>query len=205
MSVQSVADAKKLIATETIESLVVEVNTDIIDDYCDIHQLHQMQSKMQIIAVVANYSDTLSKKLQEIGVSEILIKNETFYVAVPNIIKGNLARKVNKVETSKIDTQLKHSDYVQMTSRTFAHEINNPLMSILGLTELILDDKSRYDQELVKKIKVIQKSALRIQETTHRLTNISTPVYEKTAYGLIINPQKSKIRTKTLVKLDETE
>ncbi len=65
MSVQSVSDAKKLIEIETIESLIIEVNADIVSECCGIHQLHNLRPKMQIIAVVANYSLCTCKEMTD--------------------------------------------------------------------------------------------------------------------------------------------
>lgn len=56
------------------------------------------------------------------------------------------------------------------------HEINNPLCSILGYTQLILMEGERLDPEVVEKLRGIETQILRIQEVADRLGRIRRPV-----------------------------
>ena len=64
---------------------------------------------------------------------------------------------------------------------TVNHEINNPLTSIIGLSEILeLSSATLTPQKLQDAIKAILKEAKRIQDITGRLTRISSS--ESTEY-----------------------
>lgn len=56
------------------------------------------------------------------------------------------------------------------------HEINNPLTAVLGNTQLLLLKKDSLPDDIVSKIKTIEKSAIRIREVTQKLMTIVEPV-----------------------------
>jgi PAS domain S-box-containing protein len=55
----------------------------------------------------------------------------------------------------------------------FAHELNNPLTSILGLTELLLEDQ--HDEKVTKHLTMLQQQARRSAEIVQNLTYFSRP------------------------------
>ena len=55
----------------------------------------------------------------------------------------------------------------------FAHELNNPLTSILGLTELLLEDQ--HDEQVNKHLTMLQQQARRSAEIVQNLTYFSRP------------------------------
>ncbi len=55
----------------------------------------------------------------------------------------------------------------------FAHELNNPLTSILGLTELLLEDQK--DMPSQKQLTMLQQQGRRAAEIVHNLTYFSRP------------------------------
>jgi GAF domain-containing protein len=61
------------------------------------------------------------------------------------------------------------------TAVTINHEINNPLMAILGNTQLLLLRRESLEPELVEKLKLIEKSCLRIQTVTQKLMAMAEP------------------------------
>ncbi len=70
------------------------------------------------------------------------------------------------------------------TAVTVNHEINSPLTAILGNVQLLLRDRDDLDKELVTKLKTIEQSAERIQETTHRLLRVTAPRTIQYAEGI---------------------
>jgi len=56
------------------------------------------------------------------------------------------------------------------------HEINNPLCSILGNTQLILMDRDKLDPETVDKLRNIEREIARIEKVAKRLPRITRPV-----------------------------
>ncbi|MBD3257010.1 hypothetical protein GF377_01160 [candidate division GN15 bacterium] len=62
---------------------------------------------------------------------------------------------------------------VGTTVRTLAHEVNNPLMTILGTTELLLDKDDSLTPQQREKVTMIRESASRIRATLSELANLS--------------------------------
>jgi two-component system NtrC family sensor kinase len=52
------------------------------------------------------------------------------------------------------------------------HEINNPLTTVIGNAELLLDQEEQGDKDMRKRIEVILQNALRIAEIVKRLEGI---------------------------------
>jgi PAS domain S-box-containing protein len=62
------------------------------------------------------------------------------------------------------------------TAVSFNHEINNPLCSILGYTQLLLMERDRLEPEVVRKLEGIEEQIVRIQEVAGRMSRITRPV-----------------------------
>ncbi len=64
------------------------------------------------------------------------------------------------------------------------HEINNPLTAVLGNTQLLLMRQNQLTEDVIAKIKVIEKSALRIRQVTQKLMTVIEPVTTSYTNGL---------------------
>jgi len=79
------------------------------------------------------------------------------------------------------------------TTVTVNHEINNPLTAILGNTQLMLMSREKLPADIVVKLETIERSAIKIRETTTKLMSIIDPVTTAYASGLeMIDIEKSK-------------
>ena len=79
------------------------------------------------------------------------------------------------------------------TAVTINHEINNPLTAILGHAQLLLMSKDKLPADVVAKLETIERSAIKIRETTSKLMAIIEPVTTPYASGLeMIDIEKSK-------------
>ncbi len=63
------------------------------------------------------------------------------------------------------------------------HEINNPLCSILGNTQLLLMDRDKLDPETVEKLRNIEREIARIEKVAKRLPRITRPVVREYVGG----------------------
>jgi K+-sensing histidine kinase KdpD len=59
------------------------------------------------------------------------------------------------------------------TVATVSHEINNPLTAVLGNVQLLLMKGEGLNDDIARKLKVIEESALRIRDVTQKLMNIT--------------------------------
>jgi CheY-like chemotaxis protein len=131
------------------------------------------------------------------GADEYVVKDSSFHQAIPRLL-GDVYRQYERAQ-EKEQQDVKHrreeqAELIRITAGTLYHEINNPLMTILGMCELILNNGYERDQEIIKKVKTIKKSAQRIQSALVRLSSISKPTVKETACGSLIDPQKSRVR-----------
>jgi signal transduction histidine kinase len=94
--------------------------------------------------------------------------------------------------TASVDSGPAQAKMIRTAAGTLAHEINNPLMAILGISELILNDTKGRHPDVAHKVTMIRRSAERIESTLKRLARISEPVYRQTASGAIIDPEQSQ-------------
>ena len=82
---------------------------------------------------------------------------------------------------------------INITANTLAHEINNPLMTILGMSELLLGGAVQdCDPAVRDKLVVIQESARRIEEALNQLGNLSAPTLRDTPAGSLIKTNSAK-------------
>ena len=144
------------------------------------------------------------------GADEYVVKDSTFHQAIPRLLRDVYYRYMAAAqEKEQPDVKLQQkadAKLIRITTGTLYHEINNPLMTILGLCELILNNGYERDQEIIKKVKGIKKSAQRIQSALSRLSSISKPCIKETACGSLIDPQKSRVqRNQTVVTVSPIE
>ena len=85
---------------------------------------------------------------------------------------------------------------INETAVSFNHEINNPLCSILGNTQLVLMEKG-LDGAVVEKLKRIEKDITRIQRIAGKLARITRPVLREYVSGRnMIDLERSEITSK---------
>ncbi len=63
---------------------------------------------------------------------------------------------------------------IKETAATVNHEINNPLTAVLGNIQLLLMRSDELDESLLRKLKIVEESALRIRDVTRKLMNITS-------------------------------
>jgi signal transduction histidine kinase len=81
---------------------------------------------------------------------------------------------------------------VALTVSTLAHEVNNPLMAILGTSELLLGANAGLSDGQREKVRMIQESAQRIQVTLTELANLRHAEIRPTPVGPMLRPTSSR-------------
>lgn len=90
------------------------------------------------------------------------------------IVIGSDISEIKRLENMLIEKE-KLATFTE-TAIAVNHEINNPLMPILGNLQLLMADKTRFDEQTYSRLKAIQRNALRIQQITNKLRKIRQPV-----------------------------
>lgn len=73
---------------------------------------------------------------------------------------------------------------VTETAVSINHEINNPLCSIMGNTDLLLRKAGGGDEDVQRKLRSIERESLRIKDITKKLANLANVVLTDYAGGV---------------------
>jgi len=84
------------------------------------------------------------------------------------------ARDKERLERELIQAERKAA--ILQTAIAVNHEINNPLGVILGNAELLLSQLKDADEDVVRKLKIIEEQCIRIKQITQKLANLTDPV-----------------------------
>jgi hypothetical protein len=106
---------------------------------------------------------------------------------------GYLAKSFEKLKVDfKKLVKSERAAAITETTVTINHEINNPLTAILGNTQLMLMSRDKFPADVITKLETIERSAIKIRETTTKLMSIIDPVTMPYASGLeMIDIEKS--------------
>lgn len=99
---------------------------------------------------------------------------------------GILLIAVDVREVKRLQAQLLDAERLAAITETaisINHEINNPLCSILGNTQLILMTKEKLDKKTIRKLQSIEKEIMRIQKIARKLSEITRPVLKEYVSG----------------------
>ena len=176
---------------------IIIIDHNLSSDFdCDfIKKVTKNESESSFIVLTEDCSEQNVRFLKKIGIDRLLKNDDSAYVAIPRLVKEIIGQKLitKKKENISRSEDNVYSDIINIAVGTLSHEINNPLMTILGTAELILEDSLRIDNELINKIKVIHKSALRVQKSLYKLKKVSNPKVRETYSGKLIDIDRSQI------------
>lgn len=178
--VETLSQAEVAISKECFDFLII----DLIDD-SEIEAVERLAEKLKNCPVlVLSESSKLTSNLQKIIFVE---KNSATHQELPDIIRYRLKAQLihyrRELEKQKESIQKQDSELIRITTGTLSHQINNPLMTIMGLTELILEENGAYDAELSHRVQIIRDSAEQIQNALRVLSEISKPNIRQTVSG----------------------
>jgi signal transduction histidine kinase len=98
--------------------------------------------------------------------------------AISDILPLTLVEANRQYSLSRENRQLKSELKLAQANKKIAeialncnHRINNPLMTILGNTQLLLRDSFKGDDKIIARLEKIERAAKRIQEITMNLAN----------------------------------
>jgi DNA-binding response OmpR family regulator len=129
-------------------------------------------------------NESLLKSLN-IANRELLSKYETLQCVLRNLEENQEAF----IRAQKLEA-------ITGTVVSLNHEINNPLCTILGNTELLLKKFLAGDREIVAKLKSIENESHRIKDVTRKLANIINPILTEYPGGVkMIDIEKSCSKT----------
>ncbi len=96
-----------------------------------------------------------------------LAREDEFFEALSASL--SLAIQIGQLETI---LEKERFNAVMATATAINHGINNPLQAVLGIVQLLPKEMPDLDERLVKKLKIIEESALAITKITHKLMHL---------------------------------
>ncbi len=148
-----------------------------------------VEEDLPIILLVS--PEAKPETLDVLGEVDIVRKERNFQVQIPDLIIEVIRRREEELARGLARPVSENSDsLLRIITNTLSHEINNPLMTILGSTELLLERRDLSDRELIDKLQMIHDSAQRIQTRLTNLANLFYPNLRNSSSGYLITTQK---------------
>lgn len=151
--------------------------------------------QLAIILLAPDVTDDIAEAARRFGCEDIIAKHGDFAVVLPQLIFDAAGRRrLSEVRFSPTgDSDQALVNLTRVIASTLAHEINNPLMSILGTVELLFDDLDRTDQETAHKLLTIQTSARRIHRAIKNLSSLADARVKSTPSGSLIESDAGRV------------
>ena len=155
-----------------------------------VQSIRNLATELPIIVSLPLESDISTHEFSSFNAVYCLTRNnrdpKTVTTIIEEVLRPPVAGSADWIgnETASIETQ---AEMMRTAAGTLSHEINNPLMAILGISELILNDGKKHNPDVARKITMIRKSAERIESSLKRLSHISESSLISTPAGDIID------------------
>lgn len=169
-----------------------------------VQSIRHLATDLPVVISLPTDGSISARQFSSLKAVYCLVRNHSYPKTVTTVIEEVLRTPVGSSDNwigqkpSPTETQ---AEMMRTAAGTLSHEINNPLMAILGISELILNEGKKHNPDVARKVTMIRKSAERIESSLKRLANISTPSIRPTPAGAIVdiepNPQvDSKRKTR---------
>lgn len=148
--------------------------------------VHADQPDLAAVLITGAGSEQIAAEAIKTGAIDYIAKSDDFASVVPRIISQAFHKHQLILKNRRLEAKARDAEKLEMVTAvasTLNHEINNPLMALLGTVELLLGDPRMTDPALVEKLEKIDKSARRIQDITHQMANLMTPSLRQTPAG----------------------
>ncbi len=149
-----------------------------------VSQLRKAAPDLTILVSLPEDSDIPTDRLESFGRVYCFTRNTRSPIAVTTIIE-EIVRQPSSVRSGWVGKTKAagggQTEIIRTAAGVLSHEINNPLMTILGVSELLLNEiGNKKNRELAQKVTMIRKSAERIESSLKRLLNIAETQFQST-------------------------
>ncbi len=163
------------------------------------------KNDVPIVIITGAGNEQIAVEAMKSGATDYVTKDGDYCLTVPRVIKQAYHKQRLIIKNRKLEDKAKSTEQLEtittMTS-TLNHEINNPLMAILGNIELLLENPDEYKPEMRKKLEMISHSAQRIESITRQMANLTSTATTETPVGPMLKLKRSKGK-KPKVKLPQ--
>lgn len=182
--------ALKMVGQLSFDTIIVNCDHITPHDNNCLRMIRQLMPQVAIIALGKGGVTELSASQALNWANEYVSSDDRLAYKLPVAVKRH-EKGLDPDPEYREERQALHdpvcSMIIRLTASTLAHEINNPLMAILGTTELLLEKGSVIAQSEVEKVRMIRESARRIESALGNLTDKVELSIEATPVGPLIN------------------
>ncbi len=194
--------ALELVKKEKFDLAIVDADLTGFRELEILDGIRRSRRAMPVIILTSENSERLSAGTRFPNAVRFLLKDSLFPESLGPVVDA-LAKPLPSGIADSADTpEVPTADSIsslKLAAATLSHEINNPLMTILGVSELILNNGEGVDSDVTRKVRIIQRSARRIESALKRLASIREPNIRETVSGALVDPRKSRIWRKSRV------
>lgn len=203
-----VGDALRELRTNTYDVAVIDLESVLDRTESFLVSIRETNPNIVLVGFGPTDMSAVQRHAVELWADSYLVSDDDVHTALAGVI-DRFARRWERV-TSDADSEnildaRTRSAIISTTVRTLAHEINNPLMTILGTTELLLDRPGNVDPSIREKVRMIRESADRIQETLAELANLSGDVFRRSPVGPLLESRQNARHDDTTSQVDALE
>ncbi|RKY62835.1 MAG: hypothetical protein DRP95_00530 [Candidatus Latescibacterota bacterium] len=132
-----------------------------------------------VVIITGHGDEQVAVQAMKGGAYDYVVKSGAYFLAIPEVVRRAVethrtARDKERLERELIQAERKAA--ILQTAIAVNHEINNPLGVILGNAELLLSQLKDADEDVVRKLKIIEEQCIRIKQITQKLANLTDPV-----------------------------
>ncbi|MEZ5358712.1 MAG: response regulator [Candidatus Zixiibacteriota bacterium] len=142
-----------------------------------------------VVIITGAGNEQVAVEAMKAGATDYITKTGDYSETIPRVIRQSYKKQKLIIKNRRLEAKARAAEKLEtittMTS-TLNHEINNPLMAILGTVELLLENRDSYSPDLQKKLDMIMNSARRIQSITRQMANLTTTATTETPVGPMI-------------------
>lgn len=191
--------------TRNDDLIAVDFNLPDMDGLQLLSLIRAEKPDVPIILITGVGSEQTAVEAMKSGATDYIAKNGDYGSTIPRVIKQACQKQQLILKNRRLETKAREAEKLEVittTASTLNHEINNPLMAILGLVELLLDDPRMNEAGVRDKLKMIETSAHRIQEITHRMASLIKPSVRQTPVGPMLK-LKGRRRRRYRMKISD--
>lgn len=193
--------ALAIIDERRIDCVVVDQQPAGLDGLKFLELLRQHDVDMPVIMVANQMSEQAASEAINFGASEYVVKEGSYHLVIPRLISEAIRRHTLIRRNRELEARLKASDNlsaITLAAATLAHEISNPLTTIIGVSELLNSDHALQNKRGARrKLRLITHSAERIKSALGQMSRLSQPTVRHTDAGPLVNVETAVSSKKT--------
>lgn len=193
VTVQTAQQALYELSVRPYDISIIDFELDGYDGLELLQLIRREAAELPVILLSAHTCEQAASEAINYGAYDFLTKDDTYHLVLPRIIQDSLRRASLVKKNRELEDRLRSHDQLDalaLATATLEHEINNPLMTILGTTDLLKGHPFFADQSARDKLRAIEESARRIRTAVRKFSQREAPSVVSSSGGLILDVVK---------------